>query len=90
MIGRRFHQPTAMMNLVGCSKPWARPDPDIGQYTVKDEVKCITVFSETDKPLATEKAVQASIQRPIGVRVVVSIGRFQKLPRERINVVIGQ
>jgi hypothetical protein len=57
--------------------------------TVNDEIICIAVFSDTGQSVATKKAVEASIERPIGIRVV-SVGRVQELPRERINVRVSQ
>jgi hypothetical protein len=57
--------------------------------TVNDEIICIAVFSDTGQSVAKKKAVEASIKRPIGIRVV-SVGRVQEFPRERINVRVSQ
>ena len=57
--------------------------------TVEDEDVCIAVFSDTEQSLATEKPVEASIQRPLGVRLV-SVGRVQELPRQHIYIGVSQ
>lgn len=62
---------------------------EVEHDAVEDKVVRVAVFNDADKPTATKKAIEAPVQRPIGI-CVVGVGRVQELPCERINIRVGR
>src|ERR1700736_1107943 len=56
------------------SQAWVRRHANLRHDATEDEIVRITIFSDPVKPRPTEKSIQASIERPIGV-CVVGVGR---------------
>jgi hypothetical protein len=44
------------------SKAWVRRNADMSHDAIEEEIVHIAIFNDPVKPLATEKAIQASIQ----------------------------